>query len=803
MRKILWCVLILALTLSACNLPGGTPPAPSATPGPSPTPSLTPSPTLPPTATPSPTPVPAARISEGQTALALGNLPGAREAFQAALLTSSDPAVQAQALLGTAQVEFSDENYSAMLEPLRSLLTLNPATPTASRAWFLLGEAYTALNRYPEAASAYEQYLQLRPGLLDALVQKKRGDSLWQAGDLTGAMAAYQAAQQAGADPLEMTLNLGQLAAQSGDPQAALLAYEQASALAVDDYTRARIDYLAGQALLDDGQTEAGYGRWRNAVYSYPLSYDSYLALAGLVNANQPVNEFDRGLVDYYAGQLGVAQAAFERFIAAEPGHDGTALHYLALIAREQGNYIPALTYWQTLIDSYPENRYWTQAWQEKAETQWAYLEEYAAAADTLETFATQKPESADAPAALMQAGRIAERGGDLSGAARLWESLTAQYPTDPLAVEALFQAGIAHYRAGKLEQAQSAFERDLILATEPSDRARAQLWQGKAAQARGDLQTAQQAWQTAQTLDQAGYYSLRARDLLLNRAPFASPASLNADYDLKSERAEAAAWLRVKFNLPPETNLLSLDALEQNPRWQRGVELWNLGLSDEARLEMEALREEVSHSAVDSFRLGNALLDLGLYRPAIFALRNVLTLAGLDEHAKSLGAPAYFRHVRYGLHYRELVFPIAQEYGFDPLFITSVIRQESLFEGFVHSTAGARGLMQIMPATGATLAEQIGWPPDYQSQDLYSPLVSVRLGTYYLSNNRRLLGENDYAALAAYNGGPGNAAIWLSLAPQDPDLLLEVIRYKETRDYIRSIYEIYSVYRSLYSVTE
>jgi soluble lytic murein transglycosylase len=127
-------------------------------------------------------------------------------------------------------------------------------------------------------------------------------------------------------------------------------------------------------------------------------------------------------------------------------------------------------------------------------------------------------------------------------------------------------------------------------------------------------------------------------------------------------------------------------------------------------------------------------------------------------------------------------------------------VRQESLFEGFVHSSAGARGLMQIMPATGESIAEQMGWPTGYNNESLYSPYVSVRLGTFYLHSNRRYLDGNLYAALAAYNAGPGNAAIWKNLAGSDPDLLLEIIRFQETRDYIRGIYEIYSTYRSIYS---
>ena len=52
----------------------------------------------------------------------------------------------------------------------------------------------------------------------------------------------------------------------------------------------------------------------------------------------------------------------------------------------------------------------------------------------------------------------------------------------------------------------------------------------------------------------------------------------------------------------------------------------------------------------------------------------------------------AAFNYIRYGLDYQNIVLPAAQQNGFDPLFMYSVIRQESLFEGFVQSTAGARG---------------------------------------------------------------------------------------------------------------
>jgi soluble lytic murein transglycosylase len=80
--------------------------------------------------------------------------------------------------------------------------------------------------------------------------------------------------------------------------------------------------------------------------------------------------------------------------------------------------------------------------------------------------------------------------------------------------------------------------------------------------------------------------------------------------------------------------------------------------------------------------------------------------------------------------------------------------------------------------------------------------MVSIPLGVNYLAKWRDYFAGDYYAALAAYNGGPGNAIEWKELSKDDPDVFLEVIRYDETRTYIRSIYEIYSIYRRIYDRT-
>jgi soluble lytic murein transglycosylase len=107
---------------------------------------------------------------------------------------------------------------------------------------------------------------------------------------------------------------------------------------------------------------------------------------------------------------------------------------------------------------------------------------------------------------------------------------------------------------------------------------------------------------------------------------------------------------------------------------------------------------------------------------------------------------------------------------------------------------------MQIIPSTGQETASILNWPSGYTVEDLYRPIVSINFGSNYLNRQIDYLNGDLYAALAAYNGGPGNSATWKSLAPNDPDLFLEVIRYAETRDYIRAIYEVFNIYRNIYN---
>ncbi|MFQ5408721.1 MAG: transglycosylase SLT domain-containing protein, partial [Anaerolineales bacterium] len=76
---------------------------------------------------------------------------------------------------------------------------------------------------------------------------------------------------------------------------------------------------------------------------------------------------------------------------------------------------------------------------------------------------------------------------------------------------------------------------------------------------------------------------------------------------------------------------------------------------------------------------------------------------------------------------------------------------------------------------------------------------INVEFGTFYLAEQTDYFDGHMFAALAAYNAGPGNAEIWYGQADGDYDLFVELIRLDEPRRYVRRVYEHYAVYRDLY----
>jgi soluble lytic murein transglycosylase len=128
------------------------------------------------------------------------------------------------------------------------------------------------------------------------------------------------------------------------------------------------------------------------------------------------------------------------------------------------------------------------------------------------------------------------------------------------------------------------------------------------------------------------------------------------------------------------------------------------------------------------------------------------------------------------------------------------MVRQESAFDAEARSWAGARGLMQLMPATARELAQRMGLR--YSTTRLGDPDYSIRLGTRYFRQVLEMFDGNQELALAGYNGGPYRIKKLWRQAGKDPELdrFLEGLSLEETKTYVKRILLFEDSYERLYA---
>ncbi len=146
---------------------------------------------------------------------------------------------------------------------------------------------------------------------------------------------------------------------------------------------------------------------------------------------------------------------------------------------------------------------------------------------------------------------------------------------------------------------------------------------------------------------------------------------------------------------------------------------------------------------------------------------------------------------------YRERFLHWGEQTNVDPYLLMGIARRESAYNPQALSPAGARGLMQLMPATASQLGQRlgIGDPGPYGVLD---PELNIRLGSTYIREMLDRYSGNRLAAAAAYNAGPGRVDRWLRDAPNEFDLFVESIPFRETRDYVQAVLSYQVIFESL-----
>jgi len=736
-------ILAAALLLAACRQ--GAPATPEAT-------------VEPPAATAvSPTPAPP-DPALGRELQREGQYEEAIAVYQQVITRSPEPERLAARLSLARTYLLSGRNLEARTE-LELFLSQAPSDSERRLGRFLLAEAQEALGDKEEVLNLYQQFAQEgSPAAPYAHLARAR--VLASLGRSQEAAAAADLALSAGLPPIVAAgalLDIARAFEAAGALDHAILWYERLFRESQSSADQALARWRVGA--LSRLRGDPNWAEHDLAVIlNYPSAPAALDALADLEEAGVSVDDYLAGLVYYRHNKDGEAQEAFEAYLHQDPPgpHDAEAAYYLAAVHEESGDEEGALNAYE----------------------------------DSLR----RDPDSPLADDAAWWRGRLLESLARYDSAISAYREFPRRYSSSPWASDAIFRSGLLLYEQEKYDEAISAFDEAQHLTAAPDDVDRARLWLAKAHTATGHPDDATTILKDLASEDPSNYYSLRAAALLGQPLPSAELGDVDLtkapDIDWAAIDAWAASWL-------PSPPSASPQAFLSDPRWARASELLDLQLLDEASAEFESLLEAYGTTSPALYDLARALYPLGLTPVSARAASRLL--AALPQPAIDAAPPDLLR-LAYPVDYAPVIQSAAEQTHVSPLLLAALIRQESSFNARAGSSAGALGLTQIIPSTAEEIAADLGLEADFSDQDLFRPAISILFGAHYLSRQLEAFDGRLAPALAAYNGGPGNASRWLKAAVEDEDLFLEEISFDETRAYVKVVTENLVAYQSLYS---
>lgn len=205
-------------------------------------------------------------------------------------------------------------------------------------------------------------------------------------------------------------------------------------------------------------------------------------------------------------------------------------------------------------------------------------------------------------------------------------------------------------------------------------------------------------------------------------------------------------------------------------------------------------IQQKYSKASLLSYELANDLSKAGQYqlakRYATWQWHDkALMLTNLSQYKNDLS-------LRFPLAHYKLVEKYSEKYNVEEAFIYAIIRQESTFRKKVRSSAGALGLMQVIPSTARIISRKYNIRLRNMKK-MYKPKTNLNIGTAYLSHLAKRFNNHPVLIAAAYNAGPRQVNKWLKTLPnRETDLWIETLPWHETRNYLKNIMAFYAVYQ-------
>lgn len=345
-------------------------------------------------------------------------------------------------------------------------------------------------------------------------------------------------------------------------------------------------------------------------------------------------------------------------------------------------------------------------------------------------------------------------RDGNIEGAIKMYQIVIQQYPSE--AEDALWGIGWTYFLTGEYKKAADVFTR--LYSTYKDTKYL--YWKVRSLEAEGD-----------NILDVYHTIMKKDRDFYKVMAFARTKGSLE-----QSTTSEPQKFFRIT------------DTVKGNPiaplKNDRIEALFDLGLLKEALSELIYISKN-TNSMEELLYICTKFQELGEYK-------HLVRLAGKVPYTEEL-YPFW-----YPLAYWDIVKGLSGKYSIDPLLVLSVVREESRFDSEARSTAGALGLMQVMPQTVYRLDSglKLGINGTHEIADIKN---NLNIGICHLSYLIKEFGSYTYA-LAAYNAGEETVRKWLQKGNyKSVDEFIEDIPYSETRNYVKRVITTFFEYKRVY----
>jgi soluble lytic murein transglycosylase len=783
-------LLVLLLLLSACGRPDEPPPAPlSATTA---------------SAPPTTVPPPAELLRHAMERRAISDDERAAQDLRALLDHHPGVPEARRARYYLAESFARREHWTSARAAFAEVVEAPEQDSLTAPALFWLARCYEELGQASEAIAAYQRYRDLHTPLAPyaAMRQAAQQQTLGQTGP---AAQSYEFAAHANLDPAQRAASFEHaivLYRQQGDDHTALRLYTALLDMAELPGYRARI--LAEAATLAEamGQTEQARAWQREIITIAPATPHAVAATDALLAAGDTAfAPADAARVYYqaerYQDALPLLEQAIQQSNNAPTAEDVLELRRLrAMTLRALDDFPAALDALSAVVAASPDSDAGRQARLDWIQTlgQSGSVPE---AASAYQEYATTYPDDPRAPVALDRAAQLLERLGEEEGAFFVRMDLEERYPDNELSPTPLHAAALRLFDQGRYDEAGFIWQH-IANQRQGYLHALGSFWAARSARQQQQSDAARAAFEAAYQAAPDSYYGARAAEALgYTPAPVITLGAPMTDDDWRTLETWVAEW-----SGQPVANVAEAGYSEDllaDGAIQRAIGLNDVGLFSEATGEWNEARATWEQHPTHLLMLARIAHERQV--PYI-ALKTAEQLAALAPPDAPPSPDALLRLI-YPAPYADLVQQESRTYGIDPRLLYALMRQESLFNPHATSWVGARGLAQVMPATGEGIARQIDMA-DFATDDLYRPYVSIRFGAYYIAQQITTMEGSIVGGLAAYNGGPGNAWRWAGGSTvADMDVFTEHIDYHETRNYVRRVYGFYGVYQRLYALPE